>query len=206
MASGARLNTLAEAAYNKWLSQHNNREPSAHEDENRPSQRSSSTQTEISTLENISEQKTKFSMTVNNTSPTTSPCQNPASRSGAAYEHAIRKPTAQSISLEGHADKLRQIRSWSPVSLRRMKAEVSQWQAVIATVEAEKNPEDDAPQKPAFAPPKLPPISVLLSSLPDTSQFTSIPARPSSAVTGTVAMSVDREDNNKQHQPTDCSQ
>ncbi|KAI1455550.1 hypothetical protein F4805DRAFT_264831 [Annulohypoxylon moriforme] len=53
------------------------------------------------------------------------------------YGHAIRKPTAQSMSAEAFGDKLRQIRSWSPRSRRRMKAEVKQWEAAIMTYEAE---------------------------------------------------------------------
>ncbi|KAI2602539.1 hypothetical protein GGR54DRAFT_633934 [Hypoxylon sp. NC1633] len=48
-----------------------------------------------------------------------------------------RKPTAHSISADGFADKLRLVRSWSPLSRCRMKAQVTQWQAAIATVEAE---------------------------------------------------------------------
>ncbi|XDG04728.1 hypothetical protein ABKA04_004343 [Annulohypoxylon sp. FPYF3050] len=51
--------------------------------------------------------------------------------------HVIRKPTAQGISADSFGDKLSHIRSWSPRSRRRMKAEVKQWEAAIATVEAE---------------------------------------------------------------------
>ncbi|KAI0880714.1 uncharacterized protein GGS22DRAFT_82321 [Annulohypoxylon maeteangense] len=53
------------------------------------------------------------------------------------YGHMIRKPTAQSISAEAFGDKLRLIRSWSPRSRRRMKAEVKQWEAALMTIEAE---------------------------------------------------------------------
>ncbi|KAI1372577.1 hypothetical protein F4677DRAFT_449265 [Hypoxylon crocopeplum] len=53
------------------------------------------------------------------------------------HGHMVRKPSAQSISAESFADKLRQLRSWDSVSRRRMKAEVMQWQAAIMTVEAE---------------------------------------------------------------------
>ncbi|KAI1098758.1 hypothetical protein F4804DRAFT_346066 [Jackrogersella minutella] len=53
------------------------------------------------------------------------------------HGHMIRKPTAQSISADAFADKLRQVRSWSPRSRRRMKAEVMQWQAAVMTIEAE---------------------------------------------------------------------
>ncbi|KAI0847000.1 hypothetical protein F5Y00DRAFT_127386 [Daldinia vernicosa] len=53
------------------------------------------------------------------------------------HGHMIRKPTAQSITADAFGDKLRQVRSWSPRSRRRMKAEVMQWQAAIMTIEAE---------------------------------------------------------------------
>ncbi|KAI1389316.1 uncharacterized protein F4822DRAFT_196666 [Hypoxylon trugodes] len=53
------------------------------------------------------------------------------------HGHMIRKPTAQSISAEAFADKIRLVRSWSPRSRRRIKAEVMQWQAAVMTVEAE---------------------------------------------------------------------
>ncbi|RYP26669.1 hypothetical protein DL767_007952 [Monosporascus sp. MG133] len=48
------------------------------------------------------------------------------------------RPTAQSISADSFADKLRRARAWSPRSRRRVRAEAMQWQAAIATVEAEK--------------------------------------------------------------------
>ncbi|OTB10294.1 hypothetical protein K445DRAFT_323073 [Daldinia sp. EC12] len=53
------------------------------------------------------------------------------------HGHMIRKPTAQSITADAFSEKLRQVRSWSPRSRRRMKAEVMQWQAAIMTIEAE---------------------------------------------------------------------
>ncbi|RYO92999.1 hypothetical protein DL766_005224 [Monosporascus sp. MC13-8B] len=48
------------------------------------------------------------------------------------------RPTAQSISADSFADKLLRARAWSPRSRRRVRAEAMQWQAAIATVEAEK--------------------------------------------------------------------
>ncbi|KAI1500304.1 hypothetical protein F5X99DRAFT_386659 [Biscogniauxia marginata] len=54
------------------------------------------------------------------------------------YGHLVKKPAAQNITVDSFAEKLRQTRSWSPRSRRRMKAEVMQWQAAIATVEAER--------------------------------------------------------------------
>ncbi|KAI0018622.1 hypothetical protein F4780DRAFT_506071 [Xylariomycetidae sp. FL0641] len=54
------------------------------------------------------------------------------------FKHMVQKPTSQAISADSFAEKLRQARSWSPRSRRRMKAEVAQWKAAIATVEAEK--------------------------------------------------------------------
>lgn len=77
------------------------------------------------------------------------------------YGHMVQKlPSAQSISADSFADKLRQVRSWSPRSRRRMKAEVMQWQAAMATVEAEKvrsttNNTTAGPQQAPVAP-KLP--------------------------------------------------
>ncbi|KAI0125604.1 hypothetical protein BJ170DRAFT_439680 [Xylariales sp. AK1849] len=53
-------------------------------------------------------------------------------------EHVLRKPAAASISPESFVDKLCQARAWSPRSRRRMRAQALQWQAAIATVEAEK--------------------------------------------------------------------
>ncbi|KAI0108073.1 hypothetical protein F4814DRAFT_426772 [Daldinia grandis] len=53
------------------------------------------------------------------------------------HGHMIRKPTAQSITADAFGDKLRQVRSWSPRSRQRMKAEVMQWQAAFMTIEAE---------------------------------------------------------------------
>ncbi|KAI1408337.1 hypothetical protein F5Y13DRAFT_194418 [Hypoxylon sp. FL1857] len=53
------------------------------------------------------------------------------------HGHMIRKPTAQGISAESFANKLHQVRSWSPRSRRRMRAEAMQWQAAITTIEAE---------------------------------------------------------------------
>ncbi|KAK7745092.1 hypothetical protein SLS62_009956 [Diatrype stigma] len=54
------------------------------------------------------------------------------------YGYVVQKPSAQSITADSFADKLRHVRSWSPRSRRRMNAEVLQWQAAMATVEAEK--------------------------------------------------------------------
>lgn len=48
------------------------------------------------------------------------------------------KPAAQPIgSADSFVDKLQQVRAWSPRSRRKMQAEALQWQAAIATVEAE---------------------------------------------------------------------
>ncbi|KAH6652591.1 hypothetical protein BKA67DRAFT_294559 [Truncatella angustata] len=62
------------------------------------------------------------------------------------YQHEARKltphppppPPPQHTTADTFADKLRQVRSWSPRSRRWMKAEALQWQAAIATVEAER--------------------------------------------------------------------
>lgn len=54
------------------------------------------------------------------------------------YGHVVQKPSAQSITADSFAEKLRHVRSWSPRSRRRMHAEVLQWQAALATVDAEK--------------------------------------------------------------------
>ena len=53
------------------------------------------------------------------------------------YGHILQVPSAQSITSDSFSDKLEQIRSWSPRSRRRLKAEILQWQAALATVEAE---------------------------------------------------------------------
>ncbi|KAI5920977.1 hypothetical protein F4810DRAFT_680479 [Camillea tinctor] len=66
------------------------------------------------------------------------------------YGHMVRKPAALNISADSFAEKLRQTRSWSPRSRRRMKAEVMQWQAAIATVEAERT------RAPSYHPPATP--------------------------------------------------
>ncbi|KAI3322594.1 hypothetical protein HD806DRAFT_131692 [Xylariaceae sp. AK1471] len=52
-------------------------------------------------------------------------------------------PAGLGTTLESFDEKLRRIRGWSPCSRRRMAAEAIQWQAAIATVEAE---------EPAFSP------------------------------------------------------
>ncbi|RYP90047.1 hypothetical protein DL770_003827 [Monosporascus sp. CRB-9-2] len=61
---------------------------------------------------------------------------------GYGYDYVVHgqqdRPTAQSISADSFADKLRRARGWSPRSRRRVRAEAMQWQAAIATVEAEK--------------------------------------------------------------------
>ena len=55
----------------------------------------------------------------------------------ANYGYVVQKPSAQSITANSFSDKLEQIRGWSPRLRRRLKAEVMQWQAALATVEAE---------------------------------------------------------------------
>ncbi|RYP67878.1 hypothetical protein DL771_006986 [Monosporascus sp. 5C6A] len=61
---------------------------------------------------------------------------------GHGYDYVVHdqqdRPTAQSISADSFADKLRRARAWSPRSRRRVRAEAMQWQAAIATVEAER--------------------------------------------------------------------
>ncbi|RYP08929.1 hypothetical protein DL764_001582 [Monosporascus ibericus] len=61
---------------------------------------------------------------------------------GYGYDYVVHgqqdRPTAQSISADSFADKLRRARAFSPRSRRRVRAEAMQWQAAIATVEAEK--------------------------------------------------------------------
>ncbi|CAJ2502972.1 Uu.00g103660.m01.CDS01 [Anthostomella pinea] len=79
------------------------------------------------------------------------------------FGHIVQKPTANSISADSFAEKVRQTRSWSPRSRRRMKAEVMQWQAAIATVEAEKTRTfpGASSQTPMSGTSKLPPINHL---------------------------------------------
>ncbi|RYP45581.1 hypothetical protein DL768_008096 [Monosporascus sp. mg162] len=61
---------------------------------------------------------------------------------GYGYDYVVHgqqdMPTAQSISADSFADKLRRVRALSPRSRRLVRAEAMQWQAAIATVEAEK--------------------------------------------------------------------
>jgi hypothetical protein len=53
------------------------------------------------------------------------------------YRHIIRNPSSRSITVESFVDKLRHARAWSPRSRQKVKAEIMQWQAAIATAEAE---------------------------------------------------------------------
>ncbi|OTA90402.1 hypothetical protein M434DRAFT_370207 [Hypoxylon sp. CO27-5] len=90
--------------------------------------------------------------------------------------HRIHKPTGQTISAETFADKLRQVRSWSPRSRRRMQAEAMQWQAAIMTIEAEDThdlPLDHTLEGPGARgtptlPTSLPPTSPVQESLAET--------------------------------------
>lgn len=106
------------------------------------------------------------------------------------HGYTIPEPTERSILPEGFADKVRRIRSWSPASLRRMKAEVSQWQAAVTTVEAEKTPEDDTPEPVKFERPTLPSIASLLNG-PMSPELTAM--RPPST-----------QADNESYQPMDC--
>ncbi|KAH9885683.1 hypothetical protein F4778DRAFT_787079 [Xylariomycetidae sp. FL2044] len=118
-----------------------------------------------------------------------------------AHDHVTHKPAASSISAESFVNKLQQARSWSPRSRRRMRAEALQWQAAIATVEAENTrtfpqassynyqrprpssqstsmrPPPSQPSTstamfaPAPAPPPPPPPSIPPSSMPPVSHY-----------------------------------
>ncbi|KAI0109332.1 hypothetical protein F4776DRAFT_674880 [Hypoxylon sp. NC0597] len=108
--------------------------------------------------------------------------------------HMVRKPTAQNISADAFADKLRQVRSWSPRSRRRMQAEAMQWQAAIMTIEAEdtyNSPRDHTLDGPGVLgtptlPTSLPPASQTPTRPPVMSSR--VPAPPSApSVQGSLA-------------------
>ncbi|KAI2468015.1 hypothetical protein F4781DRAFT_400096 [Annulohypoxylon bovei var. microspora] len=116
---------------------------------------------------------------------------NPRARYRPDRGHVIRKPTSQSISAEAFGEKLRQFRSWSPRSRRRMKAEVKQWEAAIMTVEAEsaRGPPGDhaldeqgapgTPSLPTSLPTSMPPASQTPTHLTATPSMFPPPSAPS---------------------------
>ncbi|RYP89145.1 hypothetical protein DL769_000193 [Monosporascus sp. CRB-8-3] len=89
------------------------------------------------------------------------------------------RPTAQSISADSFADKLRRARAWSPRSRRRVRAEAMQWQAAIATVEAEKTRPTGIGTETAATPALPPPRSTRITD--------SAAVAPQASVNGNVA-------------------
>ncbi|KAI1463903.1 uncharacterized protein F4812DRAFT_226278 [Daldinia caldariorum] len=98
------------------------------------------------------------------------------------HGHMIRKPSAQSITADAFSDKLRQVRSWSPRSRRRMKAEVMQWQAAIMTIEAEDT--QSLPMDRVFEGQKRLKMSNRPTGLPSVSQT---PSHPGGSYSGLAA-------------------
>ncbi|KAK8079171.1 hypothetical protein PG994_002978 [Apiospora phragmitis] len=74
---------------------------------------------------------------------------------------ALGKPSSESGSVKSFADKVRMARAWNQQSRRRMKAELLQWQAALATADAERPRKTTrtpvAPQQQHQPPPPLPP-------------------------------------------------
>ncbi|KAK7993412.1 Bis(5'-adenosyl)-triphosphatase [Apiospora arundinis] len=70
---------------------------------------------------------------------------------------ALGKPSSESGSVKSFADKVRMARAWNQQSRRRMKAELLQWQATLATVDAER-PRKIVKHPVIQAPPPPPPM------------------------------------------------
>ncbi|KAI1631120.1 hypothetical protein F4809DRAFT_646730 [Biscogniauxia mediterranea] len=102
------------------------------------------------------------------------------------YGHLVKTPAALNISVDSFAEKLRQARSWSPRSRRRMKAEVMQWQAAIATVEAERT------RAPSYHPP--PASGSHMSETPRLPASIQVPPRPGPTTSAAYASQLPLEE------------